>query len=619
MFNDIGREFRACPPEDTVRRVITILDESEIQTRVVFQANPYPGIHSTRVETAAEHGGFGTNGKGRTEAWSLASAYAELMERIQNGLMFRALSRANTEALKRRSGFSYAPDEILLDRRLCLSLPAEIRADLAGVQGRPQEEFFTEYYDRIESRSEGCLALPLRSAVTGEVTAIPANLLLLAVGSNGMAAGNTLIEAVYQALMEVVERYASSLVHFGRLAPPTIPHDSLRRFPAELAVIRQIEAGGKFRVVVKDFSASRGLPALGILVINRHTGRYRLNVGADSAMRVALSRCLTEVFQGVMDEEGMEAVQQPVPDRELEHFLDDSPENLRKRELEFQMFTKDGSGAFPASLFGTEESYNHDPRTFEVAGSYLAEIRRMVELFRSMGRDVLVRNCSFLGFPSCLVYIPGISPVGRKSGSLPGTKPGALAFAWDDIEPLILSGNGAEPDRWSRIAEVLDQLQPECPAAELLGLDFDPECSWARVPVCFLAALCHHRADQPEGAGRALEQFHRLGSANSVYYDCARHYLQERAARAEGLELRERLVSKGYPGALIEEVCADLDSPDNAFRYLPLPRCPECADCPLAAQCQTRRRLDAAACMHQRMRIPFPESLTDINPGPVGP
>lgn len=47
--------------------------------------HPYPEIYSLRLECMKEDGGFGTNGKGRNQYYALASAYAEFIERIQNG------------------------------------------------------------------------------------------------------------------------------------------------------------------------------------------------------------------------------------------------------------------------------------------------------------------------------------------------------------------------------------------------------------------------------------------------------------------------------------------------------------------------------------------------------
>ncbi len=47
-------------------------------------------------------------------------------------------------------------------------------------------------------------------------------------------------------------------------------------------------------------SAGKRIPALGIIVRNKEAGTYRLNVGADTCFQVALSRCLTEVYQGML-------------------------------------------------------------------------------------------------------------------------------------------------------------------------------------------------------------------------------------------------------------------------------------------------------------------------------
>ena len=83
--------YKECNPKDTVERIKTILSELEIQTDVQWYNN-IGSDFSCRVRIINNHMklfDIGTNGKGMTKEYALASAYAELMERLQNKSLFR--------------------------------------------------------------------------------------------------------------------------------------------------------------------------------------------------------------------------------------------------------------------------------------------------------------------------------------------------------------------------------------------------------------------------------------------------------------------------------------------------------------------------------------------------
>ena len=176
----------------------------------VFHANPYPGLYSCSLDLSADLGGFHSNGKGRTEEFSLASAYAEFAERLQNGL-FATFSRTLVARFRDRYGFYYSPDERYLTASELADLPTAAVADFVRFQGAGRAEFMTRYHARVlENGAPGVVAVPFYDTAENRVVALPLNLLLLTVGSNGMAAGDTQPEAVYQALCELLERWGAA-------------------------------------------------------------------------------------------------------------------------------------------------------------------------------------------------------------------------------------------------------------------------------------------------------------------------------------------------------------------------------------------------------------------------
>ena len=84
-YNNIRKD---CLPQETIERIERILDRNGIKTYISEQKKASPQIYSVRIEFS-NFKGLGTNGKGITKELAIASAYAELMERLQSGLLIR--------------------------------------------------------------------------------------------------------------------------------------------------------------------------------------------------------------------------------------------------------------------------------------------------------------------------------------------------------------------------------------------------------------------------------------------------------------------------------------------------------------------------------------------------
>ena len=99
-------------PLKTVEKIRTILTELNILTTETW-TTPFlsskPEPHSFSVRVDAPTYGIGTNGKGSTRTYTLASAYGEFMERLQN-LILLPIGYLTKESLEKHN-FLYFPDE----------------------------------------------------------------------------------------------------------------------------------------------------------------------------------------------------------------------------------------------------------------------------------------------------------------------------------------------------------------------------------------------------------------------------------------------------------------------------------------------------------------------------
>lgn len=130
---------------------------------------------------------------------------------------------------------------------------------------------------------------------------VPVNFVNYIHGSNGMAAGNVLEEAMIQATCEIFERFAQIRTIGPEKTVPTINIDSI-----EASFIHElIEFYDKHHVTVqvKDLSFDGLLPVIGVLYTNHNLRPDRLEhrvliPGASFNLLEGLTRCFTEGMQG---------------------------------------------------------------------------------------------------------------------------------------------------------------------------------------------------------------------------------------------------------------------------------------------------------------------------------
>ncbi len=607
MFTTLRRPYKERTPEETVRFIRDILDRHNLSPSVTFQANPFPEVFSVSLELPPSQGGFRTNGKGRTREYCLASAYAEFMERLQNGL-YLSLSRVLQSQIGREFGFYYAPDESYTSRQDFLALPPLVTEDLVRYPGAGRRDFIGAYFDRLEKRGvPGALAVPFYSTIENRTAVLPLNLLLLSVGSNGMAAGNSREEALFQALCELLERWGAAEVFYRRLTPPSVPDEFLRQYEQEYRIIQAIEAKGKYCITVKDFSAGRGIPAVGVMLENTRQGTYRLNVGCDTCFQVALSRSLTEIFQGFSDEAMIDARLIKIPTENPACFESDDEASRGARYSIFSEFTKDNSGVFPVSLFGSLPSYQFDPATFTPRPNYRDETEKLIAFFHQQGYNVYVRDVSFLGFPSVFVYVPEISALGRKNTEAPALDGrGFTIVEWDQVEERACRLKTLPDEELVETAASLSRLPPYMSFTQMLNLKLRPGSAWPQMPVSFVAAQAWYKTGRMPAALEAFRTFRKGRRDESAYYNVLERYLALRATGMAQPETCRQLNADLAQGETVRQVCEDMADPTQAFRHVPLPRCPDCGECELRPDCLTACQLDMARTLYPIMKQQMP-------------
>lgn len=391
------KKYKACPPRETIDRIKAILSKVGIEIREVIHDGEF--FHSAHLHIANE--GLSVfnlivNGKGMTSDYALASAYGELMERIQSGILFPFKSFASNvfaDYLRgnhfKGCGLSYAmaPDEKIE------TSPEEIAAVINNyVVTYDNESVINSYHYKFE------IELPFYNVSEDKIDYIPRRILEHSCASNGMSAGNTPHEAILQGICEIFERYALRLIYNEKLTPPTIP---LIMFEEDrlYSIVTELESALNVRICIKDCSCGIGLPVIGVLILDEKNCKYQFHLGADPSPLVALERTLTELHQG---KTSINLIDIDVP-RQLAII-----EDVKIREDERLNYSF-GKNRMPLSIFYETPSYEFMGFDDRWGESDKRDLSLAVALIGKLGFKLFVRDVSYLGFPSYIVYIPGMS------------------------------------------------------------------------------------------------------------------------------------------------------------------------------------------------------------------
>jgi ribosomal protein S12 methylthiotransferase accessory factor len=266
---------RTVSPEVTLSRVEKALPAAGI-TRVAditrLDRIGIPVFSSIRP-TAGKGAVSVYNGKGATPIEARVSAIMEGIERFSGELGERPLIVARYRELA-------ATGNVLDPRELILPEKADPEMPLPWVEG----------YDIVRDEE---ILVPASAVFHPLPMDYPQ---LFRTTTNGLASGNTREEAVFHALMELVERDAWSLVEATRITGPRVTEihdplgkDLLSRFSAADVAVH-----------VKDITSGMGIPTFAAVsddVMLKDPSLLTIGMGTHTSSRIALLRALTEVAQ----------------------------------------------------------------------------------------------------------------------------------------------------------------------------------------------------------------------------------------------------------------------------------------------------------------------------------
>ncbi|MBU4316489.1 MAG: YcaO-like family protein [Proteobacteria bacterium] len=341
------------------------------------------------------------NGKGMTPELAEASAHAELAERFSAGLFYAVFEervRFNIPALYDRETSGFLNHE-WMDGYVHAHQDA-LEGDILPIESLLANERHLTEKDITSIKSSKMASHWVNGfSILGQKTVkVPINFVNYIHASNGLAAGNTLEEAMIQASCEIFERHVQIHIIKPEKTVPTIDPNSVDH--AGIQKMIQYYQGKNVDVLIKDLSMGGVFPCIGVLFINHNLSPGRLEhkiliPGACFHLDEALTRCFTESMQG---RETL-AVPRPQLDKPVVH---------RSRVNNFYLLMK--CCISPKDISFLEKGEMTTYRNLK-SQDVFGEIEQIKSICRQLNTDCILMNYTHpvLNFPVVRVIIPGVS------------------------------------------------------------------------------------------------------------------------------------------------------------------------------------------------------------------
>ena len=372
-------------PQNTVHKFQSILNNLGIKTYVASEEQYRENWYSNRIEIEGLlH--IGTNGKGVTPEYTMASALGEFMERLQSGMLL---------------GYLYQFDNT---KDIDIKKSATINSFKAFFKEICSEYNENELKKILKSSMVNSKVSEFVNPRTNETYMFADRLINILCGTNGIAAGNTFEEAFVQGMSEVFERYVMQYIYKEEYSNTfkvfdESSYNSLKSY----SLIKAIK-DRKYHVYVIDCSLNGKVPVIGVLLFDPSMSKYYFKLGSDANMDIALQRCITEIFQGNSFDVNFRFKMNDFYSacyHENDFWFNNS------RVLEHTKSEINGTGALPRGFLKCLSQTTTDKRIFVSGNKSNKEIADyMFQCCERLGKSIAITNYTSVGVPCIRILVP---------------------------------------------------------------------------------------------------------------------------------------------------------------------------------------------------------------------
>jgi ribosomal protein S12 methylthiotransferase accessory factor len=450
-----------------------------------------------------------TNGKGATQLAARASALGEYFERLSTNYFWTHFYLGTAIA---NQDFVHYPNEQWLKLKGENWPKALLTTELQKFYNPEGGALASQLVDLNSGNAErGICAIPYQRLRDGLSVLFPVNLIGNLYVSNGMSAGNTLMEARTQALAEIFERDIKFRIIREGLCLPDVPQDVINRYPRIAAGIKGLRDAG-YGILVKDASLGGQYPVMNVTLLHPEDQGCFASFGAHPRFEVALERALTELLQGraINNLKGFVS-----PGFDMEEIADS--QNL---EIHFV----DSSGVISWEFLRSTPDFEFVDWNFGTTTE--EDYHWCVDTIHGSGHDIYIADFTHLGVYACRIIVPGMSEIYPVE-----------ELQWENnsvgnlIRPYAIKLQSlSHAESAALLSTLLDlDLADELPVTTLIGLCADPNSTWVDLRVGELKTLaaiaCQSTDDILDGCAW-IAQFNELPTERAKVYRCLSDLVQ---------------------------------------------------------------------------------------------
>ncbi len=494
--------------EDSIARLSKQLRDLGFHIEERSWLNDIEGIWSVHISDRDCKRLF-SNGKGASELAARASALGEFFERLSTNYFWTHFYLGKTIA---NGPFVHYPNEQWFAVESDNWPKGLLTKKLQKFYNPDGEVSATQLIDLNSGNAErGICAIPYTRLRDDKVVYFPVNLIGNLYVSNGMSAGNTLMEARTQALSEIFERDIKFRIIREGICLPDVPEEVIARYPKTAAGIEGLRKAG-FGILVKDASLGGQFPVMCVTLLHPDNQGVFASFGAHPRFEVALERALTELLQG----RALDSLTDfPAPSFHLDEVTD--PSNI---ELHFI----DSTGVVSWDFFRSTPDVEFVDWNFSQTTEQ--DYQWCVDNIHALDKDIYVADFEHMGVYACRIIVPDMSEIYPID-----------ELQWENntignqVRPALLRlPELSKSESKHLLADLIDLDQPDDLAiTTLIGLAAEPSSLWKNLrmgELKTLAALACGDLDEALIGCAWIEQFGQLSPSRLKVYRCIATMIQ---------------------------------------------------------------------------------------------
>ncbi len=524
--------------------------------------------------------GISTYGKGSNSRFALASAYGEMIERLQNQYLFQKKGNYFCKETNNKFDFIYFPDEKYLSKDEFLNQISKKTLKKINCLNLKQSIFFKSLKSKKEMHNKKFISIPFYNSNNKKIVYLPISLLHLYYGSNGMVAGNTKEEAIVQGLSEIFEGFSLLQIIKKNITPPTIPMNYIKnKNYKSYKKVKKIEKKYNYKIIVKDCSLNLNLPVLAILVIDKKNNKYAIRFGSYPKFNIALERCISEFFQVANNYEPLS--------------LYFSEFNFNKEKIEnpknLERILRTGKGFYPSSFFNYPSNYEFDKKLYryeERKSNNTFFLEKYLQIINNLNYSILIRNVSYFGFPSYQIIIPGMSElIYRYENPMKKSYKRNLRY---DIKLYNYKNNKKILKKLKMLYSKKDKIN----FGKFLGISNKNTFKYNNLPTSILLTAINYKLENYYKAYKNINEYIEIlknknfSSQNMIsYYKCIRSYLSMKISINNDEYIKD-ILKKTYSKEIYKKVKSEfIGNKKNILKDLPDFNCFKCQNCTISEYC----------------------------------